>query len=107
MIAGMTPATSGTVKIKLGDDWINMAESGFTGKGRVTPYIGFLHQEYTLYPFDNVLQNLSTCIGMKMPAELAKMKAIQVLLSVGFPEDQVEKVLYATLTPSPSERTRG
>ena len=95
MIAGMTPATSGTVKIKLGDDWINMAESGFTGKGRVTPYIGFLHQEYTLYPFDNVLQNLSTCIGMKMPAELAKMKAIQVLLSVGFPEDQVEKVLYS------------
>lgn len=95
MIAGMTPVTSGSVKIKLGEEWINMSETGFTGKGRVTPYIGFLHQEYTLYPFDNVLQNLSTCIGMKMPAELAKMKAIQVLLSVGFPEDQIEKVLYS------------
>ncbi|MCK9323007.1 MAG: methyl coenzyme M reductase system, component A2 [Candidatus Methanomethylophilaceae archaeon] len=95
MIAGMSPVTAGTVKIKIGDDWVNMSECGFAGKGRATPYIGFLHQEYTLYPFDTVLQNLSTCIGMKMPAELAKMKAIQVLLSVGFPAKDMEKTLYA------------
>ncbi len=95
MIAGMTPATGGSVEIKIGDDWIDMSESGFMGKGRATPYIGFLHQEYTLYPFDTVLQNLSTCIGMKMPAELAKVKAIQVLISVGFDKSNVEKVLYS------------
>jgi len=95
MIAGMSPTTSGTVQIRIGDDMINMSEAGFTGKGRATPYIGFLHQEYTLYPFDTILQNLSTSIGMKMPAELAKMKAIQVLLSVGFPKKDVEKLLYA------------
>ncbi len=95
MIAGMTPVTSGSVKIKIGDDWVDMSESGFAGKGRATPYIGFLHQEYTLYPFDTVLQNLSTCIGMKMPAELAKVKAIQVLLSVGFEKQNVEKILYS------------
>ena len=95
MIAGMTPVTTGKVSIKIGDDWINMSEEGFSGKGRATPYIGFLHQEYSLYPFDTVLQNLSTSIGMKMPAELAKMKAIQVLLSVGFPRKDVEKVLYS------------
>jgi len=95
MIAGMSPATSGTVKVRIGDDWVNMSEDGFMGKGRATPYIGVLHQEYTLYPFDTVLQNLSTCIGMKMPAELAKMKAIQVLLSVGFPKKDLEKTLYA------------
>ena len=95
MIAGMTPATSGTVKIKIGDDWVDMSESGFAGKGRATPYIGVLHQEYTLYPFDTVLQNLTTCIGMKMPAELAKVKAIQVLTSVGFPKETVEKTLYS------------
>ncbi len=94
MIAGMSPATGGSVKIRVGDDWVNMSEEGYAGKGRATPYIGFLHQEYTLYPFDTVLQNLSTCIGMKMPAELAKMKAIQVLLSVGFPKKDVEKILY-------------
>jgi methyl coenzyme M reductase system subunit A2 len=95
MIAGMTPVTGGHVKIRIGEDWVDMSESGFIGKGRATPYIGFLHQEYTLYPFDTVLQNLSTSIGMKMPAELAKMKAIQVLMSVGFPRKEVEKILYA------------
>ena len=95
MIAGMTPATSGSVKIRIGDDWVDMSESGFAGKGRATPYIGFLHQEYTLYPFDTVLQNLSTCIGMKMPAELAKVKAIQVLQSVGFEKQNIEKLLYS------------
>ncbi len=95
MIAGMTPATSGVVKIKIGDDWIDMSESGFMGKGRATPYIGFLHQEYTLYPFDTILRNLTTCIGMKMPAELAKVKAIQVLMSVGFPKDDIDKILYS------------
>jgi len=95
MIAGMTPVTTGKVMIKIGEDWVNMSEEGFSGKGRATPYIGFLHQEYSLYPFDTVLQNLSTSIGMKMPAELAKMKAIQVLLSVGFPRKDVEKILYS------------
>ena len=68
MIAGMTPATSGSVKIRIGDDWVDMSESGFAGKGRATPYIGFLHQEYTLYPFDTVL--------------------------VGFEKEHIEKLLY-------------
>ncbi len=95
MIAGMSPATGGEVKVRIGEDWINMSEEGYMGKGRATPYIGFLHQEYTLYPFDTVLQNLSTCIGMKMPAELAKVKAIQVLISVGFPKQDIEKILYS------------
>lgn len=95
MIAGMSPATGGEVKIKIGEDWVDMSETGFMGKGRATPYIGFLHQEYTLYPFDNILSNLTTCIGMRMPAELAKVKAIQVLISVGFPKDSIERLLYA------------
>ncbi len=95
MIAGMSPVTKGSVKVRIGDEWVNMSEEGFAGKGRATPYIGVLHQEFTLYPFDTVLQNLSTCIGMKMPAELAKMKAIQVLLSVGFHKKDIEKILYS------------
>ena len=95
MIAGMTPATSGVVKIKIGEDWIDMSETGFMGKGRATPYIGVLHQEYTLYPFDNILRNLTVCIGVTLPAEIAKVKAVQVLLSVGFPKKDIEKVLYS------------
>ena len=95
MIAGMSPATGGSVKIRIGEDMVDMSEAGPDGKGRATPYIGFLHQEYSLYPFDTILQNLTTCIGMKMPVELAKVKAIQTLISVGFSADNIEKILYS------------
>lgn len=95
MIAGMSPATGGSVKVRIGDNWVDMSEMGVGGKGRATPYIGFLHQEYTLYPFDNILSNLTTCIGVRMPAELAKFKAIQVLESVGFPKKGMEELLQA------------
>ncbi len=93
MISGITPATSGVVKIKIGEDWIDMSETGVMGRGRATQYIGILHQEYTLYPYDNILRNLTDCIGITLPAEIAKVKAIQVLLSVGFPKKDIEKVL--------------
>ncbi|MEI6797304.1 MAG: methyl coenzyme M reductase system, component A2 [Methanomassiliicoccales archaeon] len=95
MIAGITPATYGKVMVRIGDDWINMSEEGEGGRGRATPYIGILHQEYSLYPFNNILQNLTTCIGMKMPMELAKIKAIKVLESVGFSQKDVSRILYA------------
>ncbi len=95
MIAGMAPATSGKVEIKIGDTWVNMSDTGEGGKGRATPYIGVLHQEYALYPSETILQNLTSCIGLKMPAELAKVKAIQALLSVGFPREGMDKLLNA------------
>lgn len=95
MISGMTPATQGKVEIKIGDEWIDMSDPGEGGKGRATAYIGVLHQEFTLYPFDTVLMNLSSSIGIKMPAELAKVKAIQALISVGFPKQGIEDVLQA------------
>ncbi|HXZ24052.1 MAG TPA: ATP-binding cassette domain-containing protein, partial [Methanomassiliicoccales archaeon] len=81
--------------VKVGDDWIDMYEMGEMGRGRATPYIGVLHQEYSLYPFDTVLQNLTVCIGIKMPAEFAKMKAIQVLSGVGFERKDIDRILYS------------
>ena len=72
-----------------------MSDTGEGGKGRATPYIGVLHQEYALYPSETILQNLTSCIGLKMPAELAKVKAIQALLSVGFPREGMDKLLNA------------
>lgn len=95
MIAGITPPTDGLVEIRIGDEFVDMSVSGEGGKGRATPYIGILHQEYTLYPFDTILRNLTTCIGMKMPAELAKIKAIQVLRSAGFSDKDMERILYS------------
>jgi methyl coenzyme M reductase system subunit A2 len=95
MIAGICDASAGKILIRVGDDWVNMSEPGPEGKGRATQYIGLLHQEFSLYPFDTILQNLTVCIGMNLPAELAKMKVIQVLLGVGFSRAEVERILYA------------
>jgi methyl coenzyme M reductase system subunit A2 len=95
MIAGICEASAGKIIIRVGDDWVNMSEPGPEGKGRATQYIGLLHQEFSLYPFDTILQNLTVCIGMNLPAELAKMKVIQVLLGVGFSRAEVERILYA------------
>ena len=95
LICGQSNATKGKVEVRIGDDWIDMSKDGYENKGRATPYIGVLHQEYTLYPFDTVLQNLTTSIGIKMPAELARMKAIQVLVSVGFDKKNVSRILEA------------
>ncbi len=95
MIAGISPATDGKVEILIGEDFVDMSVTGEEGKGRATPYIGMLHQEYTLYPFDTILRNLTTCIGMRMPAELAKVKAIQVLKSAGFPDKNMDRILYS------------
>lgn len=95
MISGITPATHGEVLVRIGDDWINMSDPGEEGKGRATQYIGIMHQENALYPFNTVLQNLTVCLGMKLPQELAKMKAIQVMRGVGFTPKEVERILYA------------
>lgn len=95
MIAGICEPSDGKLSVRVGDDWVNMAEPGPEGKGRATQYIGILHQEFSLYPFDTILQNLTVCIGMNLPAELAKMKVIQVLLGVGFTRMEVERILYA------------
>jgi methyl coenzyme M reductase system subunit A2 len=95
MIAGITPGTGGHVTVRVGDDWVDMYEIGEAGRGRATPYIGVLHQEYSLYPFNNILQNLTVCIGIKMPAEFAKMKAIQVLSGVGFDRRDIDRILYS------------
>ncbi|MBQ2762408.1 MAG: methyl coenzyme M reductase system, component A2 [Candidatus Methanomethylophilaceae archaeon] len=95
MISGMTPSTGGSVEIKIGDTWVDMNDPGEGGKGRATQYIGVLHQEFTLYPFDTVLMNLTSSIGIKMPAELAKIKAIHALISVGFPRENIENVLQS------------
>ncbi|MDD1756768.1 MAG: methyl coenzyme M reductase system, component A2 [Methanomassiliicoccales archaeon] len=95
MIAGITSGTGGNVEVRIGDDWVSMYDLGEFGRGRATPYIGLLHQEYSLYPFNTILQNLTNCIGLKMPAEFGKMKAIQVLSGVGFEKKDIEKILYA------------
>ena len=74
MIAGL-PATGGSVMVRIGNA---LGTTCPMGEGpRPRPLRRPFHQEYSLYPFNTVLQNLTVCIGMKMPAEFAKIKAIR------------------------------
>lgn len=93
ILYGLTDPSSGQIEIKLGDGWIDMTEKGQFGRGRVKPYLGILHQEYSLYPHRNVLGNLTDAISLELPAEFAKVKALYVLQTVGFDEFYAEKIL--------------
>lgn len=94
ILYGLTDPSSGQIDIKLGDNWIDMTEKGIFGRGRIKPYLGILHQEYSLYPHRNVLGNLTEAISLQLPAEFAKMKALYVLNAVGFSENYAESILY-------------
>jgi len=95
MISGIIPSSDGGIAVRMGDDWVDMSKKGPMGKGRVTPYIGVLHQEYSLHPYSTILENLSTSIGTRLPGEFIKIKAIDVLKGVGFDEGEVNRILHA------------
>ena len=75
MLMGLTEPSSGGIQIKLGDEWIDMTKGGPLNRGRIMPYIGLLHQEYSLYPHRTILGNLTDAISLNFPAEFAKIKA--------------------------------
>ncbi len=102
-ICGITSPTSGTIEMKIGDEWVSMLEPGPLGRGRATPYIGLLHQEYTLYPHRTVLENLTEAIGLELPDEFAKFKAHSVLSASGFDENCIDE----TVEKYPDELSEG
>lgn len=61
-------------------------------RGRVIPYIGILHQEFSLYPHRTILENLTDAINLELPAEFARMKAVYVLKAVGFNEKKSKRI---------------
>lgn len=103
ILYGLTDPSNGKIAVKLGDNWVDMREKGFMGRGRVKPYLGILHQEYSLYPHRNVLGNLTEAISLELPAEFAKMKAVYVLKAVGFDE----KYSNSLLSKYPDELSGG
>ncbi len=103
MLNGIVLPTSGGIWCRVGDDWVDMTILGADQKGRATKYMGMLHQEYTLYPYRSVIDNLTESIGLSLPFELAERKAIHTLVTVGFSEGEAEKVL----TKNPNELSEG
>ncbi|MGZ7119130.1 MAG: methyl coenzyme M reductase system, component A2, partial [Methanobacterium sp.] len=93
VLYGLTEPSNGIIDMKLGDEWIDMTKSGPLFRGRIKPYLGILHQEYSLYPHRNVLENLTDAISLELPAEFGKMKAIYVLKAVGFDENYALSLL--------------
>ena len=94
IIAGLVDQSSGDVTVQIGDEWVNMAISGVNGRGRARPYISILHQEYDLYHHSTILENLTDSIGLAMPTEIAKAKAMVVLKAVGFAEKRIKEILF-------------
>jgi len=93
IITGHLQPTEGEIDIRIGDEWVDMRIMGFHGKGRATKYIGALHQEYSLYPHRNVIDNLTESIGLELPYELGERKAIYTLTTTGFSEQKAESIL--------------
>jgi len=93
IIAGIMEPTNGEVFVKIGEDWVDMSIPGRENRGRAKIYIGMLHQEYDLYPFRDVLDNLTSSIGLELPAELSEHKAIQTLMAAGFSEEASNRIL--------------
>ena len=108
IIAGIDALTGGSVLVRSGDRWIDVgrqAEKGTVwiswaattpGRGEVLSHVAMLHQEYSLYAGKTVLENLTSCIGLRMPEELARMKAKFILTGVGFTEEEAEEILPKT-----------
>ena len=93
IISGLLRPTHGSIDVRIGDEWIDLTQLGPDKKGRATKYIGILHQEYSLYPHRNVINNLTESIGLDLPFELAERKAIRTLMTAGFTEKKAEEIL--------------
>lgn len=103
IISGLLQPTTGSIEVRIGDEWIDMTQRGPDKKGRATRYIGILHQEYSLYPHRNVIDNLTEAIGLDLPFELGERKAIQTLMTAGFTEKKAKEIL----TKMPDELSEG
>ena len=90
---GLTELSSGNIQIKLGDEWIDMTKVGPLNRGRIMPYIGLLHQEYSLYPHRTILGNLTDAISLDLPAEFGRLQAIASLTTVGFTDTKASEIL--------------
>ncbi|BDC35346.1 ABC-type glutathione transport system [Candidatus Methanoliparum sp. LAM-1] len=94
MIIGISNITDGTIKIRIGDDWVDMSVPGPAGRGRVTPFMDILHQEYSLHEGEIVLENLISRIKKEISDEEKTKKAYNVLKMVNFNEEDIDYLLY-------------
>ena len=93
ILAGLIEPTSGEMNIRIGDAWVDMTKPGIDQRGRAKEYIGYLHQEYDLFPHRTVMDNLTDAIGLEYPKELAMRKALVTLGFAGFSHEMSKEIL--------------
>lgn len=94
MIIGLRSITSGTINIRVGEDWIDMGSPGPHERGRATKYMAILHQEYCLYPHRTVLENITGAVKHRIPEEIKTNKAYEALRAVNFTNQEIDSILY-------------
>lgn len=94
MMIGEKRITEGEIKVKIGDDWIDMSVAGPEERGRATKYMEILHQEYCLYPHLTILENLTGAIEQPMSDEYKTKKAYDALRAVNFTNKEIDALIY-------------
>jgi methyl coenzyme M reductase system subunit A2 len=94
MMIGEKQITQGKIRVKIGDDWIDMSVPGPEERGRATKYMEILHQEYCLYPHLTVLDNLIGAIESNMAEEMKTKKAYDALRAVNFNNKEIDALIY-------------
>ncbi|MGP8321510.1 MAG: methyl coenzyme M reductase system, component A2 [Methanosarcinaceae archaeon] len=105
ILMGIVQPTSGSVDVRIGDEWVDMTVPGPDKRGRATRYMGILHQEYGLYPHRTIIDNLTESIGLDLPYELGVQKALKTLQTAGFTEIKAKSIL-SKMTDELSEGER-
>jgi len=92
IMAGMTDPSSGKLYFKISGRTVDMTQ-WTPDRTLALSYVGLLHQEYSLYPYSTVLENLTSSIGLELPMQLAEMKAIYTLRALGMDEEEAKEIL--------------
>lgn len=82
----------GLCTVRIGNDVFDMSKPGPDQRGRAKKYIGMSYQEYDLFAFKNILENLRGAIP-ETPDELAEGKVVDLLKVLAFHEGEIPALL--------------
>lgn len=94
VLAGFTFPSDGDLRVMIGTTEVDMMESGPFGKGRATPHIAVLHQEYALHNNLNVFENLQSALTTDIPLDIVADQIYKVLIAVGFKKEKIDYKIY-------------
>ncbi len=94
MVMGIKPVSSGSILVRVGEEWVDMSIPGPDGRGKATSMADILHQEYALHAGRTILENLVGAITEPLPEEVKTKRAYEVLRGVNFTDSEIDYLLY-------------